>query len=51
MGNIGEADLGLPPGIGSLSWCSGLSSCVAVPVVKGTAGCNGLLPCLLGVTV
>ena len=51
MGNKGEADLGLPPGIFKGSWCSGLSSCTIVPDTTGTAGWYGLLPGVCGVTI
>ena len=51
MGNKGEADLGLPPGIFKGSWCSGLSSCTIVPDTTGTAGWYGLLPGICGVTI
>src|ERR1043165_965580 len=51
MGNKGEADLGLPPGIFKGSWCSGLSSCTMVPDTTGTAGWYGLLPGVCGVTI
>ena len=38
IGRIGEADLGLPPGMFKGSWCSGLSSCTIVPDIVGIAG-------------